>query len=155
MSIDTHVLLRTPLSAEEVRASLLHDPELIDLKLVDRGTGSISGELVTVLVEPWTGDDHNLIEDGFEAATVRIKLFPKGGSPGWDASYRVLAAILRLVPGDVCLANQDAAGPDLLRLSGVVHVDPDGFRPENLIDFGYHPERIVVGIPIANVEGAQ
>ena len=155
MSIDTHMLLRTPLSAEEVRATLLCDPELADLELVDLGTGSVGGKLVTVMVKPWMEDDHDLIENGFETASVRIKLFPRGGSPGWDAFYRVLATILRLVPGDVCLANQDAAGPDLLRLDGVVYVNPDGFRPENLIDFGYRPERIVAGIPAAAVEATR
>lgn len=155
MSIDTHILLETPLSAEGVRAALLHAPELADLGLVDLGTGSVGGKPVTALVGPWTEDDRDLIENGFETATVRIKLFPRGGSPGWDAFYRVLAAILRQVPGDVCLANQDAAGPDLLRLGEVLYVDPDGFRPENLTDFGYHPERIVAGIPTVNVQTAR
>ncbi len=121
MSIDTHMLLRTPLSAEQVRAALLHDPALADLGLADLGTGTVSGKLITMIVKPWQEDDCDLIENGFKTATVRAKLFPRGGTEaGWDALYRAIAAIMRLVPGDVCLASQDSAGPDLLRLGGVV-----------------------------------
>lgn len=80
---------------------------------------------------------------------------PGRGPTRFESEQRIIAAILRLVLGDVCLAGQDAAGPDLLRLGGVVYVNPEGFRPENLIRFGHHPERIVVGIPAETVEAAQ
>ena len=69
---------------------------------------------------------------------------------GWgekapDAEYRVLAAMLRLVPGDMC-AELDTGGPlALLRLDDVVYVDPDRIGSESLTDFGYRPERLIVG----------
>jgi len=155
MSNDTHMLLRTPLSAAEVRAALVHDPALANLGLVDFPVqGEVGSDWINLIVRPWREDDHDLIEDGFETATVRVKFIPGWGTEGWEAEQRALAAILRLVPGDVCLANQDAAGPNLLRLDGVVYINPDGFRPENLTDFGYVPERLVVGIPAGAAETA-
>lgn len=148
MSIDTFVQLRTSLAAAQVRAALVQDPALADLGLVDHGERvGIGGDWVSLVVKPWQAESHELIEDGFEAATVWVKLIPKWGEEGWDAVMCVLAAILRLVPGDVCLAGQDNAGPDLLRLDGVVYVNPDGFRADNLDRYGYRPERVVTGIP--------
>ena len=148
MSIDTHILLRTSLSAEEVKIILLYDPELADLDLVDhREWNSISSDQVTLVVKPWDAEFGDVIEGGFNPATVRIKVIPGRGPNRFATEQRAIAAVLRLIPGDVCLANQDSAGPDLLRLGDVVYVDPDGFRPENLTNFGYVPDRIVIGIP--------
>jgi len=42
----------------------------------------------------------------------------------------------------------------VLRLDGVVYVNPDWIAPEDLTDFGCTPERIVVGIPARTVEAA-
>ena len=156
MSIDTHILSRTPLSAAQVRSALVHDLALADLGLVDHGEQvGIGGSRVSLVVRPWEEEDHDLIENGFETATVRVKVIPGRGPTRFESEQRIIAAILRLVLGDVCLAGQDAAGPDLLRLGGVVYVNPEGFRPENLIRFGHHPERIVVGILAETVEAAQ
>ena len=56
------------------------------------------------------------------------------------------------MPGDVCAAQQDSAGPGLLRLGGIVYINPDWIGPEDLTDFGDAPERLVVGIPAGVVE---
>ena len=148
MSQDTLMLLRTPFTAAEVRAALADDPALAHLGLVDRGErGGVGCHLVKLAVRPWREDDYDLIPDGFETATVTVTLMIRRGEEEWQAMMRVVAAILRLVPGDVCLADQDAAGPDLLRLQGVVYVRPDGFGADNLARYGHTPERLVIGIP--------
>ena len=54
----------------------------------------------------------------------------------------------------MCLADEDSAGPNMLRLGGTVYVNPHGCRPDNLTDFGYAPERLVVGIPARAAEAA-
>ena len=155
MSIDIHMLLRTPLSAAEVRAALVHDPALADLGLVDHGERvGMGSDLVGLDVTSWEEDDHDLIEGGFETATVRVLLFPKRGRAGWDAYHRTFAAILRLVPGDACAQEQGGGPLGLLRLDGVVYVNPNWISPENLARFGYHPERIMVGIPPQTAEAA-
>lgn len=155
MSIDTHMQLRTPFSTEEVRAALLHDPALADLRLVDHGQrDGLGSNQVSLVVKSWEEDDHHLIDSGFETGSVTITLIPGRGKKGWDAFYRARAAVLRRVPGDVCAAQQDSAGPDLLRLGGVVYINPDWIGPEDLTDFGYVPERLVVGIPAGLVEAA-
>ena len=147
MSIDTYVQLRTPLSAEEVRAALLRDPDLADLSLADRGDGWLGGELTSLVVTPWEENDNFLIDNGFETGSVTVTLIPGRGEAGWNAHSRARAAVLRLVPGDVCAAQQDNNGPGLLRLDRTVYLNPNWIGPENLTAFGYHPERIVVGIP--------
>lgn len=153
MSIDTHMQLRTPLSAAQVRAALVHDPELADLHLMDHGErDSLGSNQVSLVVKPWEEEDRHLIDGGFETATVRVKLIPKRGPTRFEAEHRALAAVLRLVPGDVCAAQQDSAGPDLLRLGGVVYINSDWIGPADLTDFGYVPERLVVGIPPGLVE---
>lgn len=131
----------------QVRTALVRDPGLADLHLADRGTGWIGGDLLSIVVKLWNDDDHNLIDGGFETATVGAKVVPSGGPERFEAEHRVYAAILRSIPGDVCLASEDSAGPTLLRLGDVVYVDPDGFRPEDVTGFGYVPGRLVTGIP--------
>lgn len=155
MSLDTHMLLRTPLSAAQVRDALLHDPALADLGLVDRGDWSGMGnERVSLSVSPWDEDDHDLIEGGFETATVTVTIGLVRGKVGWDAYHRVFAATLRLAPGDACAQEQGGGPLGLLRLDEVVYVDPDWISPENLARSGYHPERIVIGIPAGAAEAA-
>lgn len=155
MSADTLMLLRTPLPAAQVRTALVHDPALADLGLADNGEWvGMGNKRLSLTVNPWDGDELDMIPDGFETADVTVTLTPGWGVEGWEAMQRVLAAVLRLVPGDVCLANENAAGPDLLRLGGVVYINPDGFRPDNLARFGHTPERIVVGIPAQAAEAA-
>lgn len=151
MSIDTYVQLRTPMTAEEVRTALVHHPELADLGLVDLGEeDSLISHPVSVVITPWEEDDRLLIDDGFETGSVQVTTIPRSGAAG-DAAYRaeerIIAALLRLMLGDVRLADQNNAGPDLLRLGGTVYVDPDGFRPESLAENGYMPGRLVIGIP--------
>ena len=131
----------------EVRTALVRDPGLADLHLVDRGTGWIGSNLVSLVVRPWEDDDRDLIDGGFQSATVTAKIVPKPGPARLDAERRVTAAILRLVPGDACLASEDSAGPTLLRLADAVYVDPDWFRPEDMAEFGGPPRRLVTGIP--------
>lgn len=155
MSSDTHILLQTSLTASEVKAALLRDPALADLGLKDTGMDGLTSNQVTLLVKPWKEDDRDLIGNGFAVATVRVKVIPRHGPFRFEAEQRAQAAVLRLVPGDACLANQDAAGPGLLRLGEVVYVDPDWVSPENLTGFGYTPNRIVVGIPALAAEAAQ
>jgi len=155
MSIDTHMQLRTPLSAAQVRNALVHDPDLADLRLADYGEqGGLVSDQVSLIVKPWEDDDHHLIDSGFETGDVTITLIPKRGPARFEAEHRALAAVLRRVPGDMCAAQQDSAGPDLLRLGGVVYINPDWIGPEDLTDFGYVPERLVVGIPAGLVEVA-
>ncbi len=155
MSIDTHMLLRTPFSAAEVRAALVHDPALADLGLEDfEGLNEVGNDGISVVVRLWDEDDRTLIENGFETATVRVKFIPARGEVGGDLYFRTFAAVLRLVPGDACAQEQGGGPLGLLRLDGVVYVDLDWIGPENLTDFGYHPERIVVGIPPQTAEAA-
>ena len=155
MSIDTHMQLRTPLSVKEVRTALRHDPALADLRLVDHGEqDGLGSNQVSLVVWPWEEDDRHLIDGGFETGSVTITLIPGRGKERWDAFYRALAAVLRRVPGDLCAAQQDSAGPDLLRLGGVAYINADWIGPEDLTDFGYVPERLVVGIPSGLVEAA-
>ena len=155
MSIDTHMLLRTPLPAAEIRDALVQDPALADLELADYGERvGTGGKEFGLIVRPWEADDHDLIEDGFETATVRITLMPANTKMGWDAYHRTFAAVLRLVPGDACEQEQGGGPLGLLRLDGVVYVNPNWISPENLARFGYHPERIMVGIPPQTAEAA-
>ena len=83
MSIDTHMQLRTPLSAGEVRAVLLHDPALADLRLVDHGErDGLGSDRVSLVVTPWEEDDHHLIDGGFETGSVTVTLIPgRVGTP--------------------------------------------------------------------------
>ena len=153
MSIDTLILLRTSFSPAQIKEVLLHDPTLTNLLLMEYGSqGGLISDLVSVDIRPWEDDDHDLIEDGFETATVAITTIPGRGSAARKAEQCVIAAMMRLVPGDVCLASQDSAGPDLLRLNGVVYINPDGYSREHLSDFGYNPEQIVVGIPTKTIQ---
>jgi hypothetical protein len=155
MSIDTHILLRSPLSAADVRAALVRDPALADLALVDHGEWvGMGNDRVSLNVDPWDEDDHDLIEGGFETATVTVTLGLARGKAGWDAYHRTFAAVLHLVPGDACAQEQGGGALGLLRLDGVVYVNPNWISPEDLTDFGYHPERIVVGIPSQTAEVA-
>ena len=148
MSIDTLIQLRTALSADQVRATLLHDRGIADLKLEDtEEENEISSEFVTLNVAPWGEDDHHLIGNGFQTGSVVVTVIPRRGPYKFEAEHRAIAAVLRLISGDICVANQDAAGPDLIRLGGVVYMNPDGFLPDSLTDFGYKPDRLVVGIP--------
>ncbi len=147
MSIDTYLLARTPLSAEEIKVRLMADPELANLGLRETGKGDgVASQAVTLRVRPWHSlNEDALLEYGFGDPTVSMALIRGWGEQAADAEYRVLAAVLRLVPGDVC-AELDTGGPlALLRLGGVVYVDPDRIGPENLTDFGYIPERLIVG----------
>ena len=128
MSIDMHIQLRTSLSAPQVRAALVGDPGLAGLDLVEDPQGmEVAGNAICVIVKPWQEDDHELIDNGFDTATVRCKTIPGRGEAGWDAERRVVAA--------------------LLRLGQVVYVNPYGFTPEHLAEFGYTPPRLVIGIP--------
>ena len=148
MSIDTHMLLRTPLSAAEIRGMLADDPVLADLNLTDYGDWVGMGNVrLSLKVDPWDEGDHDLVEGGFETATVTITLGPGWGGVGQDAYYRTFAAILRQAPGDACAQEQGGGPLGLLRLGGTVYVNPDWIGPEDLTDFGYHPERVVMGTP--------
>ncbi len=98
--------------------------------------------------------DHDLIENGFETAAVRITLGLGRGKAGWDAYHHTLASVLRLMPGDVCAQEQASGSLGLLRLGEVIHVNTDWIGPEDLTDFDYTPERIVVGIPARTAEAA-
>lgn len=157
MSIDTYLLLRTPLSAEEIKGRLLRDPELADLGLEEtEERNGIAAMPVTLTVRPWDPSYEDfLLEHGFGDPTVFMTLMRGWGEKAADAEYRVLAAVLRLVPGDVC-AESEGGGPlMLLRLDDTVYVDPDRLLPENLTDFGYAPERMVIGpVPSQAAAGA-
>lgn len=147
MSVDTYLLARTPLTAEEIKARLTADPELADLGLRDtEKRDGLASRAVTLRVRSWDPlDEDALLEHGFGDPTVSMTLIRGWGKQAEDAEYRVLAATLRLVTGDVC-AELDTGGPlALLRLDGVVYVDPDRIGPENLTDFGYVPKRLIVG----------
>jgi hypothetical protein len=139
--------IRTGMTAAEVRMVLARDPGLADLHLADRGTGWLGGDLVSLVVRLWEDDDRDLIDGGFQSATVMAKIVPKAGHSRFDAERRVIAAILRLIPGDACLASEDNPGPTLLRVTDVVYLDPDWFLPESLAKFGYLPRQLVTGIP--------
>lgn len=155
MSIDTHMLLRTPLPAAEVRAALVHDPALADLGLEDfEGLNEVGNDGINLVILPWDEDDRTLVENGFETATVRITFIPAKGKAGRDPYRRTFAAVLRLVPGDACAQEQGGGPLGLLRLDGTVYVDPNWLSPENLSRYGYAPERIVVGIPSQTAEAA-
>ncbi len=134
------------MTVAQVRAALLRDPGLADLHLVDRG-GWIGSDLVSVVVRPWEPDDRDLIDGGFESATVAAKIVPSSGPGRLEAELRIYLAILRAIPGDLCLASQDSAGPILLRVDSVVYIDPNGLRPEDVTGLGYHPRQLVTGIP--------
>lgn len=147
MSVDTYLLARTPLSAEEVKAALARAPELADLGLADYGReDGLGGDRVTLVARPWDPSDEDaLLEHGFGDPTVSMTLIPGHGREGYAATDRVLASLLRLVPGDVC-AELEGGGPlALLRLGGTVYVDPDRITPGNLSRYGYAPERLVIG----------
>ena len=157
MSTDTHMLLRTPLSAKEIRTALVKDPALADLGLADEGDWAGMGDerkRISLAIDPWKDNDHDLIENGFETASVTITLSPGWDEAGWDAYHRTFAALLRLTPGDACAQEQGGGPLGLLRQDGTVYVNPDWIGPEDLLDFGYNPERIVVGIPPKKVEAA-
>ncbi|MGI4955192.1 MAG: hypothetical protein ACRYGM_25580, partial [Janthinobacterium lividum] len=83
----------------------------------------------------------------FESATMAAKIVPSSGPGRFEAELRIYVAILRAIPGDVCLASQDSAGPILLRVDDVVYVDPNGLQPEDLTGLGYLPRQLVTGIP--------
>lgn len=119
MSADTLMLLRTPLPAAQVRTALVHDPALADLGLADRGEWvGMGNKRLSLTVNPWDGDELDLIPDGFETADVTVTFTPGWNVEGWEAMQRVLTAVLRIVPGDVCLASENAAGPDLRAWAG-------------------------------------
>ena len=92
MSIDTYAQLRTPLTVAQVRTALLHDPGLADLHLVDRG-GWIGSDLVSIVVRPWEPDDRDLIDGGFERATVAAKIVPSSGPGRFETELRIYVAI--------------------------------------------------------------
>lgn len=156
MSKETYIQFRTITTPEEVKAALVRDPALADLGLIERSNGWIGGGGVNVIVDPWNADpdpeedDRHTISGGFEMADLLVGVI----FGDYEARCRVIAALLRLVPGDVCLADYDSAGPNVLRLDGTVYVNPRGYRPENLTDFGYAPERMVIGIPAQAAEAA-
>lgn len=145
MSIDTHILLRTPVSARQVMDALMADLGP-DLGLERFGDDELASDVLSVDVTPWSEDDRDLIEGGFGTATVRVMLSPRTSDAGFDAAFRVLAALLRLVPGDACAQEQGGGPLGLLRLGGTVYVNPGQVRPEDLTGNGYLPERLVVGI---------
>ena len=148
MSIDTHMLLRTPLSADEVRTALVKDPLLAESDFADSGIlDEVGNSGVSLIIRPWEEDDAALIENGFQTASVRVKFIPAKGEAGWKPYRQAFAGVLRVAPGDAC-AQQQGGGPlGLLRLDGVVYLNPNWISPDHLTDFGYHPKRIVIGIP--------
>ena len=149
MSKSTYIQIKTAMTPGEVKSPLEHDPTLAALGLLERPNGWVSGGGVNVVVDPWNADpdpdedDRHTISGGFETADLMVGVI----YGDYEARCRVIAALLRLVPGDVCLASYVAPGPELLRLRGTVYIDPDGYRPENLTDYGYTPDQLVVGIP--------
>ena len=148
MSYDTHMLLRTRLSAIEIRATLLHDSLLVDLGLQDyRMVDEVGNDNISVIVRPWDEDDRTLIENGFQTATVRVMFVPAKGTPGQEPYRRMFAAVLRLVPGDACAQDQGGGPLGLLRTGDTVYVNPGFIIPRKLIDYGYTPKKLVIGIP--------
>ena len=153
MSYDTHMLLRTSLSAAEVSATLVHDSALEDLALIESGRYvTMGGNEVSLEVTPWEEDDRTLIENGFETATVRVMFIPARGQVAGEQFRRMFAAVLRLVPGDACAQDQGGGPLGLLRVNGSVYINPDFIWPEDLFDYGYTPKQLVVGIPSITVE---
>ena len=148
MSYDTHMLLQTPFSPGEVSAALTHDVALADLELIDHGERvGMVGNGISLEVTLWDENSRTLIENGFETATVRVTFSPARGQVGGEPHRRLFAAVLRLVPGDACAQEQGGGPLGLLRLAGIVFVDPDFINPEQLTRYGYAPEQLVVGIP--------
>ena len=153
MSIDTHMLLRTPLSAQEVRTALIRDPILAELGFVDVGIlDEVGNQGVSLIVRAWDEDDRYLIDNGFETSSLSITFIPANGKAGWEPYRWAFAGVLRVVPGDVCAQEQGGGPLGLLRLDDVVYVNPNWIIPSDLTDYGYHPERIVVGIPPLSAE---
>lgn len=141
MSLDTHLFLKTPVSVEALAAWLAAE---YDLKPDGDWLG---GDPVSLIVVPWTEEERNLIEGGFKTASIYVKFVPRSSTAGFAAADRLLAAILHKVSGDACLQLQGCSGLGLLRRDGVVYVDPDQLRPEDLTENGYTPERLIVGVP--------
>ena len=155
MSYDTHMLFRTQLSATEIRAYLAHDPSLSNLALVDNGERvGMSGDGISLVVRAWEADDRNVIDNGFETATVRIQFIPARGQVGGERYRRLFAAVLRLVPGDACAQDQGGGPLGLLRVNESVYINPDFIWPEDLFNYGYTPKQLVVGIPSSIAEAA-
>ena len=151
MSYNTHLQLKTPVTPRDIRTALVQDKTLADLGLVDRGEeDGLFSHSVGLFVLPWDDEDRHMITGGFQTGSATVTIIPRSGTAGdvaYKAQDRVVASLLRLVPGDVCLAGEGSAAPGLLRLGGTIYVNPDGFRPESLATNGYAPERVVVGIP--------
>lgn len=151
MSFNTNLQLRTPLTPKQVITALAHDRELADLGLEDKGEeDGLFSHPVGVIVTPWEDEDCHMITGGFQTGSVTVTIIPRrraAGSAAHEAQERVIASLLRLVPGDVCLANEGSARPALLRVDGIVYVNPNEARPESLAANGYVPERLVIGVP--------
>ena len=147
MSVDTYILSRTSLSAEQIIARLIGDAELADLALrKTEARDGVTSTSVTLKIRPWDSfDEDALLEHGFDDPTISMTLIRGWGEKAPDAEYRVLAAMLRLVPGDMCAELDTGGSLALLRLDDVVYVDPDRIGAESLTDFGYRPERLIVG----------
>ena len=143
MSLDTHLFLDASVSPTAFAAQLAAEHGL-------RPDGAwLGGDLVSLIVRPWTEDDRDLIEGGFETASIYVKFVPRTSTAGFAASDRLLAAILCSVPGDAYMRRQDGESAGLVRRNGVVFLDPDQLSPEGLTQNGYTPERLVVGVPAA------
>lgn len=141
MSLDTHLFLDTPLAPAALAARLAAEHGL-------QPDGDwLGGDLVSLIVRPWTEDDRDLIEGDFRTASVHVKFVPQTSTAGFAAADRLLAAILCSVPGDAYMRRQNSDRAGLLRRDGVVHLDPDQLGPEELTRNGYTPERLVVGVP--------
>lgn len=145
MSLDTHLFLDTSISPAAFAARLAAEHSL-------QPDGAwLGGDLVSLIVRPWTEDDRDLIEGDFETASIYVKFIPRTSTAGFAAVERLLAAILCSVPGDAYMRRQDSDRAGLLRRDGVVYLDPDQLHPEGLTQNGYTPERLVIGVP---AEGA-
>ncbi len=149
MSVDTYILARTPLSPEEIRRRLLHDPALADLGLKETGArDGVTCMAATLMIRPWDAQDENAaLEAGFDTASVSMTLIRGWETGAADAERRVFAAMLRLVPGDLC-AELEGGGPlALLRVDDLLYLDPAKIAPESLSESGYAPIQLLLGIP--------
>lgn len=143
MSLDTHLFLDTSVSPTAFAAQLVAEHGL-------RPNGVwLGGDLVSLVVRPWTEDDRDLVEEDFETASIYVKFVPRTSTAGFAASDRLLAAILYSVPGDAYVRRQDSERAGLVRRNGVVYLDPDQLSLEGLTQNGYIPERLIVGVPAA------
>lgn len=143
MSLDTHLFLDTLVPPTAFAAQLVAEHGL-------RPDGVwLGGDLVSLIVRPWTEDDRDLIGEDFETASIYVKFVPRTSTAGFAASDHLLAAILYSVSGDAYMRRQDSERAGLVRRDGVVYLDPDQLSLESLTQNGYIPKCLVVGVPAA------